>query len=187
MHFFNKLSTAAMMRLTILASLNLLLYRLLGGRDFVLHPFVFLNIVTLNLGLYAVMVYSGTLNKTLIGMMLGGLTATLAILKYTGMDASGFGDAGLYYWGPFGRVGLFLVESAINPALEALPAQIYASGPLKVPVDWLYWLGYGVSDALGLIAIAACGGAARILQASSRRRETPEAPLPLDDRAATPL
>ena len=44
----------------------------------------FLTIVTLNLGLYAVMVYSGIVNKTLIAMMLAGLAGVLAVIEYAG-------------------------------------------------------------------------------------------------------
>ena len=85
MHFWNKLSTAALMRLTVLTSLNLTMLRLVGQLDILLHPWFFLSMVTLDLGLYSVMVHSGTLNKTLIGIMLGGLAATLGTLVYTGM------------------------------------------------------------------------------------------------------
>ena len=182
MHFWNKLSTAALMRLTILAALNLLMIRLVGRWDILLHPWFFLSMVTLNLGLYAVMVYSGTLNKTLIGMMLGGLTTTLGTLVYTGMGASAFA-----YGGPFGKLGRFLVESAINQALEALPTRIYASGPLKLPYSWFPLLGYVLIDGLGLIAIIAGGWLARFLQAKSQHRQTPAAPLPLDANAASPM
>src|SRR5436305_1661787 len=80
MHFWNKLTTAALMRLSILAALNLVLGRVVGRWDILLHPWFFLTIVTLNLGLYAIMVYTGSLNTTLIGMMLGGLAATLGTL-----------------------------------------------------------------------------------------------------------
>jgi len=38
MHFWNKLSTAALMRLTVLASLNLIVLRLVGRWDILLHP-----------------------------------------------------------------------------------------------------------------------------------------------------
>src|SRR5437870_4756713 len=100
MHFWNKLSTAALMRLTILASLNLLLVRLVGSLQVLLHPWFFLIVVTLNLGLYAVMVYSGSLNTTLIGMMLGGLAATLGTLAFAGMDATAF-----MYGSPFAQLG----------------------------------------------------------------------------------
>src|SRR5207237_9901066 len=108
MHFWNKLSTAALMRLTILASLNLLLDRLVGRWDILLHPWFFLSIVTLNLGLYAVMVYSGTLNTTLIGMMLGGLAATLGTIAFAGMDATAF-----MFGGPFAQLGRW-VESLLD-------------------------------------------------------------------------
>lgn len=137
MHFWNKLSTAALMRLTILASPNLWLSRLVERLDLLLHPWLFLPIITLNLGLSTVMVYSGTLNKTLIGMMLGGLTTTLATLVFAGMGPSAF-----MYGSPFRELGQFVAESAINPALEALPAPIHASGPLRLPYSWLPLLGH---------------------------------------------
>ncbi len=89
MHFWNKLSTAALMRLTILASLNLLMGRVVGDWETVLHPLFFLSILTIDLGLYALMVYSGTLNKTLIGMMLGGLVAVLGVIAYAGIGSVG--------------------------------------------------------------------------------------------------
>src|SRR3954453_21254624 len=123
MHFWNKLSTAALMRLTVLASLNLIMLRLVGRWDILLHPWFFLSMVTLDLGLYSVMVYSGTLNKTLIGMMLGGLAATLGTLVYTGKDASAFANGG-----PLVRLGKFVMESAVIPALMVLPQRIYAGG-----------------------------------------------------------
>ena len=116
MHFWNKLSTAALMRLTVLASLNLIMLRLVGRWEILLHPWFFLSMVTLDLGLYSVMVYSGALNKTLIGMMLGGLAATLGTLVYTGMGASAIANGG-----PLVRLGDFVMESAVNPALLALP------------------------------------------------------------------
>src|SRR4029077_2674494 len=117
MHFWNKLSTAALMRLTILASLNLLLVRAVGSLETLLHPWFFLIVVTLNLGLYAVMVYSGTLNTTLIGMMLAGLAATVGTLAYAGMDPTSF-----MYGGPFARIGRW-VESLLDYVLGSPLAQ----------------------------------------------------------------
>jgi hypothetical protein len=170
MHFWNKLSTAALMRLTILVSLNLLLGRLVGRWDVLLHPWFFLIVVTLNLGLYAIMVYTGTLNKTLIGMMLGGLVATLGILAFTGMDARAF-----MYGGPFRPIGRE-VQSLINLVLESLPARIYAGGPLVLWNDGLSLIGYGVADAFGLIPIAVGGWIARRLNAETRSPAPPTAP-----------
>jgi hypothetical protein len=203
MHFLNKLSTAALMRLTILASVDLLLYRLLGGWDFFLQPFVFLNLVTLNLGLYAVMVYSGTLNKTLIGMMLGGLATTLTVFAYPGIDPHGKPR--------YHRIGRFLVVSLVDlaigrppppvpsrPPLQATPGGRQARGrrppapissrqPLQLSKEELVLIGWVVIDLIGLIAIVTGGITARILQARSRRREIPAALLPLDDDAVSPL
>src|SRR3954447_22267432 len=132
MHLWNKLSTAALMRLTVLASLNLIMLRLVARWDILLHPWFFLSMVTVDLGLYSVMVYSGALNKTLIGMMLGGLAATLGTLMYTGMGASAIVNGG-----PLARLGDLVMESAVNPALLALPQRIYAGGPLRL---WSYHL-----------------------------------------------
>jgi hypothetical protein len=164
MHFWNKLSTAALMRLTVLASLNLILFRLVEQWYILLHPWFFLSMVTLDLGLYAVMVYSGTLNKTLIGMMLGGLASTLGTLVYTGTDASAFANRG-----PLVRLGDFVMESAVNPALLDLPNRLYSGGPLRLRYDQLSLLGYSLIDALGLAAIVTGGVLARLLQARFTR------------------
>ena len=169
MHFWNKLSTAALMRLTVLASLNLIMLRLVGQWEILLHPWFFLSMVTLDLGLYSVMVYTGTLNKTLIGMMLGGLAATLGTLVYTGMGASALE-------GPLFRLGDFVMESAVNPALLALPQRIYAGGPLGPLHYWL--LGSSLIDALGLVAIATGGVLARLLQAKFPGRGSPPTASP---------
>jgi hypothetical protein len=168
MHFWNKLSTAALMRLTVLASLNLIMFRLVGQWDILLHPWFFLSMVTLDLGLYAVMVYSSTRNKTLIGMMLGGLAATLGTLVYTGMGASAFASGG-----PLVRLGDFVMESAVNPALLALPQHTYAGRPLRLRYDQLSLLGNCLIDALGLVAIVTGGVLARILQARFPGRDSP--------------
>jgi uncharacterized membrane protein len=166
MHLWNKLSTAALMKLTVLASLNLIMLRLVEQWDILLHPWFFLSMVTLDLGLYSVMVYSGMLNKTLIGMMLGGLAATLGTLVYTGMGASAFA-----YW-QF-RLGDFVMESAVNPALLALPQRIYAGGPLRLRDDQLSLLVNSLIDALGLVAIVTGGVLARLLQARFPGRDSP--------------
>ena len=167
MHFWNKLSTAALMRLTVLASLNLIMLRLVGQWDILVHPWFFLSMVTLDLGLYSVMVYSGTLNKTLIGMMLGGLTATLGTLVYTGMGPSAFA-----YGGPI-RLGDFVMESAVNPALLALPERAYTGGPLRLWYYQLSLLGNSLIDALGLVAIVTGGVLARFLQVRFPGRDSP--------------
>jgi hypothetical protein len=170
MHFWNKLSTAALMRLTILASLNLLLGRILGRWDILLHPLFFLVLVTLNLGLYAVMVYTGTLNKTLIGMMLGGLAATLVTIWYGGMGASTF-----LYGTPFWRIGMWVAD-LLNRAIEAMPAGVYAGGPLSFQRDTINLIGYAVVDASGVILIVTGGLIALVMNPVSRTKDTPAAP-----------
>jgi hypothetical protein len=146
----------------------LIMLRLVGQWDILLHPWFFLSMVTLDLGLYSVMVYSGALNKTLIGMMLGGLAATLGTLVYTGMGASAFANSG-----PLVRLGDFVMESAVNPALAALPQHIYAGGPLRLRYDQLSLLGNSLIDALGLVAIVTGGVLARLLQARFPGRDSP--------------
>jgi hypothetical protein len=166
MHLWNKLSTAALMRLTVLASLNLIMLRLVEQWDILLHPLFFLSLITLDLGLYSITVYSGTLNKTLIGMMLGGLAVTLGTLVYTGMGASAMAN-GLF------RLGRFVMESAVNPALLALPQRIYTGGPLRLWHDQESLLGNSLIDALGLVAIVTGGVLARLLQARFPGRDSP--------------
>lgn len=86
----NKLSTAALMRLCFLVSLNLLMIRFVGYWSWLLDPLAFLIVVTLELGLYALMVYTGTLNKTLIAMMLAGLGGVLIVIASGESDTSFF-------------------------------------------------------------------------------------------------
>jgi hypothetical protein len=165
MHFWNKLSTGALMRLTILVSLNLLLGRLVGSWGLLLHPWFFLTVVTLNLGLYAVMVYSGTLNTTLIGMMLGGLAATLGTIAYAGIDPTAF-----MFGGPFGEIGRW-VKSLVDGALEA-----YGGSRLRLRYDWLPLIGYFVIDGAGLVAILGGGWLARRLRSRMERSQAMTAP-----------
>ena len=161
---------AALMRLTILASLNLLLVRVVGSVVTLLHPWFFLIVVTLNLGLYAVMVYSGTLNTTLIGMMLGGLAATLGTLAYAGMDATAF-----MFGGPFAQLGRG-VESLLNYMLESPSTPAGLRGPLRSRYDWLALFGYLVVDVFGLLAIVGGGWLARRLRKAMERRDGSTAP-----------
>ncbi len=130
MHFWNKLSTAALMRLTILASLNLIMGRVVGNWQTVLHPLFFLTILTIDLGLYALMVYSGTLNKTLIGMMLGGLTAVIGAIAFAGSGPSSFS-----YGGPFLGVAQRLERSSTR---SSEPSRTRPP-PSHSDSRWPYW------------------------------------------------
>lgn len=169
----NKLSTAALMRLTILASLDLIMGRVVDSWYTVLHPFFFLVVVTLNLGLYAVMVYSGTLNKALIAMMLTGLAGVVAILIVGG----GLGAPLFMSGGPFRRLGLGMQE-AINHLLARLPTSMHAGGPLRLWGQTLDLLAHGMIDLAGLTAIISAGRLARALQGRETRGGPPEAPRP---------
>lgn len=170
MHFWNKLSIAALMRLTILASMNLIMGRVVGDWEIMLHPLFFLSILTIDLGLYALMVYSGTLNKTLIGMMLGGLAGVFAVIAFAGLGASAF----TYYGGPFAGVAQ-LVEALINRVLRA-NSPSFSGPPFRIPWDWRSVVGYAVADLAGLIPIAVGGIAARVLQGRARRRDPATSP-----------
>jgi hypothetical protein len=164
MHFWNKLSTGALMRLTILASLNLLLGRAVDGWDILLHPWFFLSVVTLNLGLYAVMVYTGTLNIALIGMMLGGLLATVGTLIYAGMDAGAFLDGS-----PFEEIGS-VVKSLLDQGLKMSSVPSGPPGRSVLRSDQLALAGYLVVDVMGVIAIALGGLLGRHLGRRLQRR-----------------
>jgi hypothetical protein len=169
-HFWNKLSTAALMRLTILASMNLIMGRVVGGWLIMLHPLFFLTVLTIDLGLYALMVYSGTLNKTLIAMMLAGLAGVLAVIGYGGAEAPAF-----MYGGPFRDVGRYL-GNKINEVLAMLPPTAYQRPPLRLAGDRLTLLAYLLVDIVGLAVIVAVGWVARALQAREGRRATPAPP-----------
>jgi hypothetical protein len=180
----NKLSTAALMRLTVLASLNLIMGRLVGSWMILLHPLFFLTMVTLDLGLYALMVYSGTLNKTLIGMMLAGLAGVLLVIALAGADREAIGPGG-----PWADVTRW-VDTLTLGVKQFLSPDANGVAPF-----WSRWrrydhvllFGYFVGDVLGLILIAAGGLLARALQAGSGRRDNPAPPPPLDAGAASPL
>ncbi len=166
MHFWNKLSIAALMRLTILASMNLIMGRVVGNWETMLHPLFFLSILTIDLGLYALMVYSGTLNKTLIGMMLGGLAGVLGLVAWH-PESFGFG-------GPVWDVSR-LVESLIDVVIRRL-SSTPPPLPFRLPWQWARAAGFIALDLAGLVLIAAGGIAARVLQASSRRRDPSASP-----------
>lgn len=175
----NKLSTAALMRLSLLAALNLILGRFVGYWN-LLHPLFFLIVLTIDLGLYALMVHSGTLNKTLIAMMIGGLAGVLAIIAYGGLSASAFA-----YGGPYRQLG-FDLEIAVNHVVRSFP-----DAKIPAPSRQFWWayrheVAYAAVDVLGVGLILAAGMLARILQARSLRRERP-APPPIDSTAASPL
>src|SRR5262245_9668466 len=161
----NKLSTGALMRLTILASLNLLVGRFVGYW-WLLHPMSFLILVTLDLGLYALMVYTGTLNKTLIAMMLGGLAGVLAVIAYNNVHAPHF------FVGSFGSLAEW-IEEFTSEVIGLFPNAGFTPPPKQ------FWGAYGteiahiVVDAMGLGMIVASGLVARVLQARWRRREPP--------------
>jgi hypothetical protein len=177
----NKLSTAALMRLTILAALNLFMGRLLDGWLVMLHPLFFLSVLTLDLGLYAVMVYSGTLNRTPIAMMLTGLVGVLTILAWGG----GLGASLFMNGGPFRDLAL-LVEEDVN-RLVTWWTRVSKGRLVNLRGDSLLLLAYVPVDLAGVATIVAVGWLARALQERARRREHPAPPPPLDAGAASPL
>jgi hypothetical protein len=175
----NKLSTAALMRLSVLAALNLIMGRMLGGWILLMHPLFFLTVLTLDLGLYALMVYSGTLNRTLIAMMLAGLAEVVAIILYNGIGPGAFA-----YGGRFRDLGFFLHEKA-NELLATPPPGMNPGRPWRLTGDQLTLMAYVPVDVLGLAAIVLAGLVARAWQTRSGRREPPGPPL--DSASTTPL
>jgi hypothetical protein len=176
----NKLSTAALMRLSLLVSLNLLLGRFVGYW-WLLHPLFFLIVVTLNLGLYALMVYTGTLNKTLIAMMLAGLAGVLIVIAYSRAHTSFFASDV-----PFDNLAE-RIEGLTNETIRMLPKAGFQAPPKR------FWSAHGtevaylVVDLMGLVVILASGLMARVLQARSAHRDSPASPRPLDSAATSPL
>ena len=180
----NELSTAALMRRTILASLNLIMGRLVGSWVTLLHPLFFLSMVTIDLGLYALMVHSGTLNKTVIGLMLAGLAGVLMAIAFAGTGPDAIGPGGP--WADVTRQ----VDSLILGIRRVLSPDVGGSAPFWTRLrryDHLLLFGYILGDEIGLILIAAGGGLARALQAGVMGRDGPAPPPPLDAGAASPL
>jgi hypothetical protein len=156
MNSWNKLSIAALMRLTILASMNLLVVRLVGGWLIAMHPIFFLSMITIDLGLYAMMVYTGSLNWTLIGMMLGGSGAVLLVILMFGIGPRSF-----EYPGPFQPVTA-RVEWVVNrlrkpPPPNSRAGMVTPPSPFRFSWEYQSMIGYLVVDAAGLVLIA-CGG-----------------------------
>lgn len=177
----NKLSTSALMRLTILASLDLLMVRTLDDW-LMLHPIFFLILVTLNLGLYAVMVYCGTLSKTLIARMLAGLAGVLAVIALAGANVSSFS--------PYSGRHRQIAES-IERLLNVVIDRLSVTG-LRMSSKQFWWengvlIAYLAIDAVGLGMILATCLLARALHAASVRRDSPATPRPLDFGSASPL
>ncbi len=176
----NRLSTAALMRLSILASLNLLLGRFVGYW-WLLHPLFFLILVTLNLGLYSLMVYTGTLNKTLIAMMLAGLAGVLMVIAYSRAHASYFTSSV-----PFHRLAE-RIEDLTNEIIVMFPKAGFRVPPKPFWRAYGTEVAYAVVDVMGLVVILASGQLARVLQGRLGRRERPAPPPHLDAGAASPL
>jgi hypothetical protein len=180
MHFWNKLTIAALMRLSILASLNLLLGRFVGYW-WLLHPLFFLILVTLDLGLYALMVYTGTLNKTLIAMMLAGLAGVLIVIAYSKAHTSFFASDF-----PFHKLA-GRIEDLSNETIRMFPKAGFQAPPKQ------FWWAHGIEvayvivDVMGLVVIFASGLLARVLLARSGHRDNPTSLPPLDSGAASPL
>ncbi len=148
----------------------------LGDWTLVLHPLFFLTVVTLDLGLYALMVYSGIVNKTLIAMMLAGLAGVLAVIAYTGTDVVGV----LVYGGRSGSSQTW-IEGRVNWRHRG-PTRPRASRRLRRRFWWANGIEVACLVAMrsGLGVILAAGLLARALQARSRRRDAPAiSPIPL--------
>jgi hypothetical protein len=176
----NKLSTAALMRLSLLASLNLLLGRFVSYW-WLLHPLFFLIVVTLDLGLYALMVYTGTLNKTLITMMLAGLASVLIVIAFSRAHTSFFASEF-----PFQKLAE-RIEDLTNETIRKFP-----KAGFRAPPKQFWWahgveVAYAVVDGIGLAVILASGLMARVLQTRWAHRHSPAPSHPLDSAAASPL
>ncbi len=167
----NRLSTSAMMRLSVLAALNMVVARMVDRSVVLFHPVVFLSVVTIDLGLYAVMVYSGTLNRTLIAMMLAGLAGVLASIAFGGLGPSTF-TYGSSYEG-LARI----VEALIDRSLK-LWAIVRGDGlSTRFGFDWKDRprVGYLVADVLGAITIVIAGLLARVVRVRSRQKAADDA------------
>ncbi len=164
----NRLSTSAMMRLSVLAALNLILIRQFDREVVLLHPVVILSAVTIDLGLYALMVYSGTFNRTLIAMMIAGLTSVLAAIAFGGLGPSSFAHGNPHEG--LARIAEALIDRSLR--LWAIVRGDRLSTRFAFAWEERSKVGYLIADVIGGGAIGIAGLLTRRTRPKSR---TPEA------------
>jgi hypothetical protein len=137
--------------------------------------------VTLDLGLYALIVYTGTLNKTLITMMLAGLASVLIVIAYSRAHTSFFASDF-----PFRKLAE-RIEDLTNGTTRMFPKAGFRAPPKQFWWEHGIEVAYMVVDVIGLVVIIVSGLMARVLWTRSAHRDRLASSLPLDSAAASPL
>jgi hypothetical protein len=202
MRFGSDLSTGALMRLMVLIALELVLFQ--GVWPIVWVPPITMMIVTLNLGLYLVVIRPRHLNTAAVGMMIAGLVAVLLVAAYSAVQfwvrwPPGTAGAGVWFPRPgFPRRGWFsqsisvgfigrLLLDALAPFLSEPPNTQSAVELVVLAVSrWVPFMESVLLDLAGLVVILVGGRLGRRWR-EREQRGGPARPVPLDGGAATPL
>jgi hypothetical protein len=147
-------------------------------------PFTII-VLTLNLGLLFLVVRPPALERRIVGMLLGGLAAFVAILALI-FNSIPYQRSRL---GPAGLVGK-LVDDTLVPWLTGLPDQQSATARvLEFIIVNIVIIDFVILDVLGVALIWAGGWIESRLRRRWVRARAPGMTVfpPLDDGAATPL
>jgi hypothetical protein len=202
MRFGSDLSTGALMRLMVLIALELVLFQ--GVWYIVWLPPITMMIVTLNLGLYLVVIRPRHLNSTAVGMMIAGLIAVLLVAAYSAVQFQvpwPPGSAGAGVWFPRPRLPRrawffrFVSVGVIGRLLFAFFALFLSEPPdaqsavesvvLAVSL-WVPFIESLLLDLVGLVLILLGGRLGRRWREREQRGGAARS-VPLDGGAATPL
>jgi hypothetical protein len=185
-----KISIGSIMLFIIVVALQLVLFQ--GVWWIVMAPPITILVLTLNLGLFFLLVRPPALEPRIVGMLLGGLAAFLIIMMLflsEGQNVPRPTPFRRWRMGPAGPIGK-LVDNALVSWLTRLPDQ---QSPTAT-VLWFILVNLNLIesvllDLLGLALIWAGGWVESRLRCRWVRPRAPGLTVlpPLDDRAATPL
>jgi hypothetical protein len=185
-----KVSIGSLMLYVILVALQLVLFQ--GVWQILLVPPITIVVLTLNLGLFFLLVRPPALEPRIAGMLLGGLAAFVTIMMTLVSDGPNLRWAIPYRrgrLGPMGQIGK-LVDDALFRWLTSLPdPKSPTAMVLGFISDNIFIIEMISLNLLGVALICAGGWLERQLRGRWVRARAPGLTglPPLDDRAATPL
>jgi hypothetical protein len=173
-------STGAIMLLVVVVALEMVLFREIWV--IVLFPPITMIFLAMNLGLFYLLARPRNLETRIIGMIWGGVAAFLGIVEYQALSHVNGGG------------GLGVLEPLLEGTFKSWAMSVKGqNAPGAISLRWLsthaHWLEFAMLDALGVVVIWLGGRAQKRLGARWVRAEARDGPppLPLDDRAVSPL
>jgi hypothetical protein len=173
-------STGAIMLLVVVVALEMVLFREIWV--IVFFPPITMIFLAMNLGLFYLLAHPRNLETRIIGMIWGGVAAFLGIVTYQALSPV------------HGGGGLGLLEPLLEGTFLSWAISVTdLNSPGAMTLFWLsthaHWIEFALLDALGVVVIWLGGGMQKRLGRRWLQAEATLAPvpLPLDDRAVTPL